>query len=86
MITYDYECPRCDTTATRLVQAKDRDFQVCSRCYQFTLMDRQLSAPLFKFIGRVVQGGGPDRFTADMLDIPWRELPDEMKAKRKGEK
>lgn len=44
-------------------------------------MQRMVSAPLFKFAGRVTPGGGPDRLTADMLGIPLKELPDGLKTK-----
>ena len=42
-------------------------------------MQKVIGAPLFKFAGRVTPGGGPDRFTADMLGIPLKELPEGLK-------
>jgi hypothetical protein len=38
-------------------------------------MQRLLGAPLFRFKGRVTPGGGPDKFTADMLGMRLDELP-----------
>jgi hypothetical protein len=45
-------------------------------------MERQVSAPYGKLAGQVVKGGGPDRFTADMLGIPLKELPASLKHDR----
>lgn len=73
MPTYGYAC----TCGLRqdLVRAVDarNDPAICAGCQRE--MHRELAAPLFKFAGRVTPGGGPDRFTADMLGIPLKELP-----------
>jgi hypothetical protein len=45
-------------------------------------MRRILSAPLFRFAGRVVSGGGPDRFTADVLGVPLKDLPAGLKTEK----
>lgn len=78
MITYDYRCPQCEILQERSVPLHERDDQ---RCACGMLLVRQMSAPLIKIAGKVVSGGGPDRFTADMLGIPLKELPEGLKAK-----
>jgi hypothetical protein len=45
-------------------------------------MERLLAAPLFKIGGKVTPGGGPDKFTADMLGIPLKELPSGLKTEK----
>ena len=72
MPTYDFECGRCSWANELVVPMDDRDRQRCPTCN--TKLTRNVSAPLVKTIG-VPQGGGPDRFTADMLGIPLKELP-----------
>ena len=79
MITYDYCCPNCKRLEERFVQLHNRDDQVCSLCGVPTV--RQMPAPMGRIAGRVVQGGGPDRFTADMMGIPLKELPEGLKTK-----
>jgi putative FmdB family regulatory protein len=75
---YDYHCPSCNATVERNVAFTDRDTQrhLCG-----AKLFRQLSAPMFKFAGVAAKGGGPDRFTADMLGIPLKELPEGLKTK-----
>lgn len=73
MPTYDYRCPCCDARFERIVPISERGAQRCPKCD--TLLEQLIAAPLFKFAGRVTPGGGPDRFTADMLGIPLKELP-----------
>lgn len=72
MPLYNYVC-KCGARSERLLAVGDRDHQVCSGC--LGIMDRELAAPLFRFAGRVTPGGGPDKFTADMLGIPLHDLP-----------
>ncbi len=79
MPTYDFFCPECRMEETRVVPVDERDSQWCPYCYRRCL-ERRLSAPLFKFAGQVTPGGGPDRFTADMLGIPLAELPEGLKS------
>lgn len=69
---YTYDC-ECGAQSERLLAIGDRDNQVCSGC--LGIMTRRVAAPLFRFAGRVTPGGGPDKFTADMLGIPLKELP-----------
>lgn len=72
MPVYQYRCT-CGHSDERILGVYDRDNQVCPGCMR--TMERQLSAPLFRFAGRVAPGGGPDKFTADMLGIPLHDLP-----------
>ena len=82
MPLYEYVCVKCNVTTERNVWVRDRDTQrhLCG-----TKLFRSLSAPAFKFAGRVVKGGGPDRFTADTLGIPLKDLPDSLKTPVKPE-
>lgn len=73
MPTYGYSCI-CGLKRDVVRPIGERNDPVeCLGCQQE--MQRQLDAPLFKFMGRVTPGGGPDRFTADMLGVPLKELP-----------
>ena len=77
MPTYDYTCGPCNLGTTLVVAVDERDSQACRYCG--APLKRGLAAPLFKFSGRVTKGGGPDKFTADMLGIPLKELPEGLK-------
>lgn len=74
MPTYEYRCPNCDARYEWIVPISERGAQRCTKCD--TLLEQQIAAPAFKFAGRVVQGGGPDRFTADVLGVSLKDLPD----------
>lgn len=79
MPTYDYRCGDCGdyTSAVRSIDGRDDPLECsCGR-----MMRREVSAAAFKFAGRVVKGGGPDRFTADVLGIPLKDLPEGLKTK-----
>jgi putative FmdB family regulatory protein len=76
--TYDYSCQVCQRTQESFIRLADLDQPVSCVCG--AVMHRMVSAPLFKFAGRVTPGGGPDRFTADMLGIPLKELPEGLKS------
>lgn len=78
MITYDYRCPQCGKQPPRMVTYNLRDDQCCNVCG--LRLKRQLSAPMGRVAGQVPKGGGPDRFTADMLGIPLKELPEGLKS------
>lgn len=80
MPLYDYSCA-CGWAGEANVPIQGRDQALCPECGH--RLDRLLSAPMGRIAGRVVQGGGPDRFTADVLGIPLKELPDGLKADRK---
>lgn len=79
MPIYDFYCPKCAYSAEHNVPIAGRDLAQCPNCS--TRLDRLLAAPLGRIAGQVVQGGGPDRFTADMLGVPLKELPDGLKTK-----
>jgi putative FmdB family regulatory protein len=74
MPTYSYNCKNCNIFVERVMPIARRDTaQTCSICGG--LLSRLLAAPLFKISGRVTPGGGPDKFTADMLRVPLKDLP-----------
>jgi putative FmdB family regulatory protein len=78
MPVYNYFC-NCGTTVDIIRTMDTRDESTpCGACGRE--MQRRLAAPLFKFHGRVTPGGGPDKFTADMLGIPLHDLPPALKA------
>lgn len=78
MPTYSYDCPTCGWGQDDIVPIADRDGQYCPRCNSH--LHRLVSAPLVKSTG-IPQGGGPDRFVADMIGIPLKELPEGLKTK-----
>lgn len=82
MPTYDYRCETCARTEERIARIADRDRQACNVCGD--PLERLLSAPYGRvmFEGRVLKGGGPDRFTADVLGYSRVEdLPAGLKTK-----
>lgn len=76
MPLYDYVCVACEWGGERNVRIADRDKQACV-CGK--RLHRMTAAPYGRVAGRPVQGGGADRFTADMLGIPLKELPSGLK-------
>lgn len=73
MPTYGFACV-CGALQDVVRPIAERNNPVhCTGCQQE--MQRQLESPLFRFAGRVTPGGGPDKFTADMLGIPLHDLP-----------
>lgn len=82
MPVYDFYCPGCGWEGERTCTIEQRDKQYCENG-SYAPMKRRISSALFKFTGRVTPGGGPDRFTADMLGIPLKELPDGLKVDSK---
>ena len=80
MPLYEYICYGCDRLLERIVPVEERDAQWCDGCDD--RLRRVLSVPAqAQFRGRVVQGGGPDRFTADALGVPLKDLPEGLKTK-----
>jgi putative FmdB family regulatory protein len=77
MPIYTYACD-CGSSVDVIRTYKDDSPVPCAACKKE--MKRQLSAPLFRFKGRVTPGGGPDRYTADTLGIPLKELPKGLKS------
>lgn len=80
MPLYDCVCTKCGWTGEKQAKIKDRDAILCERCSYMVL--RLPAAVYGKMAGTVLQGGGPDRFTADMLGIKTGDLPGYMKAER----
>jgi hypothetical protein len=77
MPTYDFECPQCGKEE-RTVTYEMRLEQTCRVCG--LSMQCLMPAPMGRMAGRIPQGGGPDRFTADVLGIPLKELPEGLKS------
>lgn len=74
MPIYDFLCDACAWKEERRVPlAAFNEAQYCSKCGAPTT--RQISAVYGKIAGTVLQGGGPDRFTADVLGLRLDELP-----------
>jgi putative FmdB family regulatory protein len=76
---YGYRCNFCKTNEDRIVPVPRRDLQTCPKCGMH--LARQVGAPRFRFAGVPTKGGGPDKFTADMLRIPLKDLPKGLKTK-----
>lgn len=76
MPIYAYKCT-CGFEGDLMVTVENRDQAYCPVCLRSP--QRQLAAPHFKFMGVVTKGGGPDKFTADMLGIPLHDLPSGLK-------
>lgn len=73
MPVYGYACV-CGVKRDEIRKFGERDAPLeCSGCQQ--RMTRELGAPRFRFQGVPTKGGGPDKFTADMLGIPLHDLP-----------
>jgi putative FmdB family regulatory protein len=78
--TYSYCCKPCKRPVERVVPIARRDLQTCEVCG--SPLQRKLAAPLFKISGRVTPGGGPDKFTADMLRVPLKDLPEGLRTEK----
>lgn len=76
MPIYNYRCT-CGWSGDLVQSVELRDQASCPNCTRAP--ERQVAAPLFRFAGRVTPGGGPDKFTADMLGIPLKDLPDPLR-------
>ncbi len=75
MPTYEYVCPGCGLETSRVTNIDERNGpHICERCGDPLTRTIRTAAPA-QFRGRIVQGGGPDRFTADMLGVPLKDLP-----------
>jgi predicted nucleic acid-binding Zn ribbon protein len=79
-ILYDYMCPACGWQGELAVPSEFRDVQHCRTTECQMKLVRQLAAPMGRMWGVVPNGGGPDRFTADMMGIPLKDLPKDLKA------
>jgi len=79
MKVYEYKCSYCDEREERFVIDDLRDRQ---NCYACGLPTRRLpAAPMGRVAGRAVDGGGPDRFTADALGMKVADLPSGLRTK-----
>jgi hypothetical protein len=81
MPLYDAWCRNCGWEGEIQVSIFHRDTTMCGRCNH--ILRRKMAAPLGRIAGQAVQGGGPDRFTADALGIPLHDLPDSLRAEPK---
>lgn len=79
MPVYEYNCKTCKTKEERILPVERRDIQTCPVCGANLV--RILGMPRFRFAGVPTKGGGPDKFTADVLGIPLKELPEGLKTK-----
>lgn len=78
MPTYTYVCDECgEGPEDRLVPIASRGAQFCSVCKH--RLRRCVAAPNVRT--RPPKDGGPDRFTADALGIPLKELPPGLRTK-----
>lgn len=82
MPTYDCYCTKCGWVGERTVKVAERDRIPCERCNY--LLARAPAAPMGRMAGQYGKGGGPDRFTADMLGIPLKELPSGLRTEPQG--
>lgn len=72
MPLYDYRCT-CGWRGELQLPIAERNNGICPNCLRRP--ERQLAAPMGKMAGQVARGGGADRFTAEMLGVPVKELP-----------
>jgi putative FmdB family regulatory protein len=80
MPTYEYSCDLCGEVSQRNVRVAYRRMQSCNACH--APLRLIIYAVPGKIVGKAVEGGGPDRFTADALGIPLKELPSGLRTKR----
>ena len=73
MPTYKYHCHACGARFERMVTIDVRHGQYCGNCMSPATM--VLSVPHL----RAVDADAPDRFTAEMLGIPLKDLPPGLK-------
>ena len=80
-MVYEYTCRSCGLETTRHSSIEERNKPAfCERCGE--PLTRVVSAVYGRIAGRTLQGGGPDRFTADVLGISdLRDLPEGLKTK-----
>lgn len=80
MPLYDYRCT-CGWQGELQLPIDERDRAVCPNCLRTP--ERQLAAPMGKMAGVTLKGGGADRFTAEMLGIPVKDLPPGLRTDQK---
>ena len=78
MPIYDYRCGNCTHEMERI--ARVHEDVTCVKCG--ALMARLVSMPNAPRMGHIrpaLKGGGMDRFTADVLGLHPKDLPDALK-------
>lgn len=84
MPLYDLVCTKCGAQDERQIPlAEYSEIPGCDICGG-PMQRRILAAPLSRIAGVTPQGGGPDRFTADMLGYTMKDLPDALKVNPTG--
>ena len=71
---YDYFCPACGKQIERQCRVADRHDQRCE--FDGEPLTLKVSPVYGRMAGQVLKGGGPDRFTADVIGCRLDELPD----------
>ena len=78
MPTYTYICPHCGHgPEDRCVAMASRAAQHCPKCH--CRMGSRIRAPAVRTAPP--KDGGPDRFTADALGLPLKDLPPGLRTK-----
>lgn len=73
MPIYDYKC-ECGWSGEITTTVGERHNMACPRSgHKLTLVIT--GGARFRFAGVPTKGGGPDKFTADVLGIPLHDLP-----------
>lgn len=75
MPLYDVRCAHCQWQGEIQAHMDDDDAMYCPACDTPNLEKIHLRAPLGRMKGVIPKGGGPDKFTADMLGVPLKDLP-----------
>ena len=78
MPLYDLWCPTCHRTVERQCKIDDRLAQRCA--HDGDLLTVKIAPVYGKMADTVLKGGGPDRFTADVLGCRVDELPSGLRA------
>lgn len=81
MPTYLFSCVCGSEVDVLRTIAKRDDSMPCAVCKR-PMQRRTVYSLRSKFPGRVLQGGGPDRLTADVLGIPLKDLPAGLRTSR----
>lgn len=82
MPLYDVKCAHCQWQGeirAKLIATQDALY--CPVCDTPNLEKVFLKAPLGRMKGVIPKGGGPDKFTADMLGVPLKDLPPGLRTK-----
>lgn len=86
MPVYQFDCPNCGAYLTQILPIERRnDPRFCPQCSE--PLRRRVDGPYGRVRGRAdgkPDPGGPDQFTADMLGVPVKDLPINLKVKVGG--